>query len=96
MPLSVSYDTVGPVLTPLIETSTAMISSSLRTGSPLPQISPCPLLDRFMLQYHGLDVIHKEAEDDYGLPRTLTLDTLQNEQYLFVKLTFTVLARFFK
>lgn len=47
-----------------------------------------------MLQYHGLDVIHKEAEDDYGLPRTLTLDTLQNEQYLFVKSIFTVLARF--
>ena len=59
-----------------------MISSSLRSGAPLPQITPCPLLDRFCLQYHGLDVIHKEAEEDYGLPRTLTLETLQNEQYL--------------
>lgn len=63
----------------------AMISSSLRTGHPLPQITPCPLLDRFMLRYHGLDVIHKEAEDDYGLPRILTLDTLQNEQYMYVQ-----------
>ncbi|KAF8149165.1 hypothetical protein B0H34DRAFT_735166 [Crassisporium funariophilum] len=60
----------------------SMISSSLRTGSPLPQITPCPLLDRFMLKYHGLDVIHKDAEENYGLPRTLTLDTLKDEQYL--------------
>lgn len=62
----------------------AMISSSLRTGCPLPQITPCPLLDRFLLQYHGLDVIHKEADEDYGLPRSMTLDTLKDEQYLLV------------
>ena len=61
-----------------------MISSSLRTGSPLPQITPCPLLDRFLLQYHGLNVIHKEAGEDYGLPRSMTFDTLKNEQYLYV------------
>ncbi|KAJ3877319.1 hypothetical protein F5051DRAFT_408806 [Lentinula edodes] len=60
----------------------SMISTSLRTGSPLPQITPCPLVDRFMLKYHGLNVIHKEAEEDYGLPRTLTRETLENEQYL--------------
>ncbi|KAF9521875.1 hypothetical protein CPB83DRAFT_840925 [Crepidotus variabilis] len=60
----------------------SMVSNSLRTGSPLPQITPCPLLDRFTLRYHGLNVIHKEAKEDYGLPRTLTLDTLRNEQYL--------------
>ncbi|KAG6818618.1 hypothetical protein H0H93_003419 [Arthromyces matolae] len=60
-----------------------MISTALRSGSALPQISPCPLLDRFMSRYHGLEVIHKESEEDYGLPRTLTLETLQNEQYLF-------------
>jgi len=59
-----------------------MIASSLRTGEPLPQITPTPLIDRFMLRYHGLDVIHKESEEDYGLPRSLTLETLQNEQYL--------------
>jgi len=59
-----------------------MIASSLRTGVPLPQITPAPLIDRFMLRYHGFDVIHKESEEDYGLPRSLTLDTLQNEQYL--------------
>ncbi|KAF8186290.1 hypothetical protein BJ912DRAFT_852397 [Pholiota molesta] len=60
----------------------SMISLSLRTGAPLPQITPCPLIDRFTLKYHGLDVIHKDSEEDYGLPRTLSLDTLRNEQYL--------------
>ena len=63
-------------------TYSGMVSSSLRTGNPLPQITPTPLLDRFMLKYHGLDIIHKESEEDYGLPRALTLDTLQDEQYL--------------
>ena len=62
----------------------AMTTSSLRTGSPLPQITPCPLLDRFLLQYHGFNVIHKESEEDYGLPRSMTFDTLKNEQYLSV------------
>jgi hypothetical protein len=66
----------------------AMIASSLRTGTPLPQITPTPLLDRFMLKYHGLDIIHKESEEDYGLPRSLTLETLQSEQYLCVLLYF--------
>ena len=60
----------------------AMVSNSLRSGQPLPQITPCPLLDRFMVRHHGLNVIHQESEDDFGLPRTLTMDTLQNEQYL--------------
>ena len=61
-----------------------MITTSLRTGLPLPQITPCPLLDRFLLQYHGLNVIHKESEEDYGLPRSMTVDILKNEQYLSV------------
>lgn len=37
-----------------------------------------------MLKYHGLNVVHKEDEDDFGLPRALTIETLQNEQYLYV------------
>jgi hypothetical protein len=60
----------------------AMISTALRTAHPLPQVTPCPLLDRFMLRFHGLEVIHKDFQDDYGLPRQLTLDTLKNEQYM--------------
>ena len=59
-----------------------MISTALRTGQPLPQITPCPLLDRYMESQHGLNVIRQEADDDYGLPRTMTIDTLANEQYL--------------
>ncbi|KAF9813949.1 hypothetical protein IEO21_05385 [Rhodonia placenta] len=60
----------------------SMISTALRTGNPLPQITPCPLLDRFMVHTHGLNVIRQEEDDDYGLPRTMTIDTLENEQYL--------------
>ncbi|KAH9933951.1 uncharacterized protein BXZ73DRAFT_45967 [Epithele typhae] len=60
----------------------SMISTALRTGNPLPQITPCPLLDRYMLHAHGLNVIGHEADDDYGLPRTMTIETLENEQYL--------------
>lgn len=60
-----------------------MVSTALRTGNPLPQITPCPLLDRFMVHTHGLNVIRQEADDDYGLPRTMTIDTLENEQYLY-------------
>lgn len=60
----------------------SLISNALRTGSPLPQITPCPLLDRFMIRHHGLNVVHEESEDNYGLPRTLTVETLENLQYL--------------
>ncbi|CCM03488.1 uncharacterized protein FIBRA_05622 [Fibroporia radiculosa] len=60
----------------------SMISTALRTGNPLPQITPCPLLDRFMVHTHGLNIIRQEEDDDYGLPRTMTIDTLENEQYL--------------
>ncbi|KAG6333420.1 hypothetical protein ID866_5670 [Astraeus odoratus] len=60
----------------------SLVSSSLRNGSPLPQVSPCPLLDRFMERSHGFNVIHQEEEEDLGLPKNLTLDTLESLQYL--------------
>lgn len=59
-----------------------MISTALRTGSPLPQITPCPLLDRFTSYNHGLNIIRGEADEDYGLPRSMTIEALENEQYL--------------
>jgi hypothetical protein len=59
-----------------------MISTALRTGTPLPQVTPCPLLDRFIHYQHGLNVIRNEADDDYGLPRTMSIDMLENEQYM--------------
>ncbi|KAG1817351.1 hypothetical protein EV424DRAFT_1324468 [Suillus variegatus] len=75
----------------------SLVSNALHTGSPLPQITPCPLLDRFMLRHHGLNVVHEESEDDYGLPRTLTVETLENLQYLTfcvgVSTTFGIITR---
>ncbi|KAG2140498.1 uncharacterized protein EDB93DRAFT_1241857 [Suillus bovinus] len=75
----------------------SLISNALHTGSPLPQITPCPLLDRFMLRHHGLNVVHEESEDDYGLPRTLTVETLENLQYMTfcvgVSTTFGIITR---
>ncbi|TFY76526.1 hypothetical protein EWM64_g7486 [Hericium alpestre] len=46
------------------------------------QITPCPLFDRFTVHHHGLNVVRQEADDDYGLPRTMTVDTLEDEQYM--------------
>jgi hypothetical protein len=64
--------------------SVGMISTALRTGVPLPQITPCPLLDRFILYHHGLNVMRYEDDDDYGLPRTMSMDVLEDEQYMSV------------
>ncbi|KAF8896796.1 hypothetical protein CPB84DRAFT_1682022 [Gymnopilus junonius] len=75
----------------------SMITFALRTGTPLPQITPCPLVDRFTLKFHGLNVIHKESEEDYGLPRTLSIDTLKDEQYLMfcvgIAMAFSFISR---
>ncbi|KAH9974520.1 hypothetical protein BJV74DRAFT_782419 [Russula compacta] len=76
----------------------SMISTALRTGTPLPQITPCPLLDRFMLYHHGLNVMRNEDDDDYGLPRTMSMDVLENEQYMCycvgVSTSFGIVTRF--
>lgn len=61
-----------------------MISTALRTGSPLPQITPTPLLDRFWQENHGLNVLQQEAADGHGLPKTVTFETLQDEQYWYL------------
>lgn len=63
-------------------TGSAMMTFALRNGTPLPQITPCPLIDRFSFKYRGLNALHKDSEADYGLPRTLSMDTLKDEQYL--------------
>jgi hypothetical protein len=63
-----------------------LVSSSLRTGNPLPQVTPCPLLNRFMDRHHGLNIVHEECEDDFGLPKVLTEETLESLQYLYVTL----------
>ncbi|KAI0292339.1 hypothetical protein B0F90DRAFT_1811958 [Multifurca ochricompacta] len=76
----------------------SMISTALRTGTPLPQVTPCPLLDRFIFYHHGLNIIRNEADDDYGLPRTMSIDVLENEQYMCfcvgVSTSFGIVTRF--
>jgi Aromatic acid exporter family member 2 len=69
-----------------------MISTALRTGTPLPQVTPCPLLDRFILHHHGLNVMRSEEDDDYGLPRTMSIDILQNGQYMSAQINLTKLV----
>ncbi|KAF8123857.1 hypothetical protein EV363DRAFT_1587054 [Boletus edulis] len=60
----------------------SLISSSLRNGNPLPQVTPCPLVSRFVERSHGLNVVHEESEEDFGLPRLLTEETLESLQYM--------------
>lgn len=81
--LAVISTCCGDLSTHPLTSISAMISNSLRSGQPLPQITPCPLLDRYMLRHHGLQVMLQDAdEEDYGIPRTLTIETLKSEQYL--------------
>ncbi|KAG1864475.1 hypothetical protein C8R48DRAFT_672551 [Suillus tomentosus] len=37
---------------------------------------------KFMPRRRGLNVVHRKSEDDYGLLRMLTVETLENLQYL--------------
>jgi uncharacterized membrane protein YgaE (UPF0421/DUF939 family) len=75
----------------------SLISVSLRTGNPLPQVTPCPLLDRFMERRHGLYIVHEESEEDFGLPKVLTEETLESLQYMIfcvgVSTAFSIVTR---
>lgn len=59
-----------------------MCSASLRNGTPLPQITPAPLIDRFLLNQAGLNIVPAESDLDYGLPKLITPEVLADEQYL--------------
>lgn len=65
-----------------------MISTALRTGAPLPQVTPCPLTDRFLSAMPGFHIQHRDDEEDFGLPRKVTAETLEDEQYLYGCLSF--------
>lgn len=73
-----------------------MTSTALKTGSPLPFLSPAPLIDRFQkrARHYGFRVVLNEEE---GLPNELTLDTLGQIDYLHfavgTTLTFSILYR---
>lgn len=61
----------------------SMTSTALRTAAPLPQITPSPLVDRFLIHHHGFDITLRDSEDDdLGLPRNVTMETLSDEQYM--------------
>ena len=40
---------------------------------------------------YGLNIVHEESEDDFGLPKVLTEETLESLQYLYVSLPLRVL-----
>lgn len=68
----------------------SMCSTALRTGEPLPQVTPCPLVDRFMNVPHGL-YPYLASENSVGevmedllstLPAKITLSTLEDAEYM--------------
>ena len=65
------------------KTFLGLISTALRSGTPIPQITPCPLLNRFMRYNHGFNVVQEEEDDEFGLPKTPTVELLEDEQYMY-------------
>lgn len=61
-----------------------LISTALRSGTPIPQITPCPLLNRFLRYNHGLNVVLEEEDEEFELPKTTTVDVLKDDQYMYV------------
>lgn len=59
-----------------------MCATALATGQPLPQVTPV-LLDRFLrdMGQSGFALQSGDDADDLGLPKLVTLETLQSEQY---------------
>lgn len=45
-----------------------------------------------MLHKHGLNVVGPDQDDPYGLPRTVTIETMENEQYLYASYTLISLS----
>ncbi|KAN0093344.1 Protein of unknown function (DUF2421) domain containing protein [Tylopilus felleus] len=74
-----------------------LILFSLRNGNPLPQVTPCLLLNRFMERHHGLYIVHEESEEDFGLPKVLMEGMLESLQYVIfcvgVSTAFSIVTR---
>ncbi|SPO32802.1 uncharacterized protein UTRI_05688_B [Ustilago trichophora] len=68
----------------------SMCSTALKTGQPLPQITPCPLVDRFMDTPHGFNAyLPTEGSASSGvdeilatLPAKITMATLEDAEYM--------------
>lgn len=48
-----------------------------------------------MARPHGLNVVHEESEEDFGLPKVLTEETLESLQYLYVTFFRVLVLSFF-
>ena len=54
-----------------------MTANAIKTGGALPQLVPCPLLDRFASRMNAIQGTHKEG----SLPQHLTQETLEDPGY---------------
>nr|XP_031859088.1 uncharacterized protein CI109_005438 [Kwoniella shandongensis]KAA5526160.1 hypothetical protein CI109_005438 [Kwoniella shandongensis] len=76
----------------------SMCSTALRAGTPLPQITPSPLVARFRMgKTKGLDLPHDPTDQTGELPSLVTVDVLESENYmryaLGITTTFSLVAR---
>ncbi|OXG24105.1 hypothetical protein C361_02654 [Cryptococcus neoformans Tu259-1] len=76
----------------------SMCSTTLRAGTPLPQITPSPLVARFgMGKTKGLDLPHESSDHSGELPSLVTVDVLESENYmryaLGITTTFSLISR---
>ncbi|KAI0318442.1 hypothetical protein OF83DRAFT_1242217 [Amylostereum chailletii] len=60
----------------------SLIATALRTGSPLPQITPCPLFDRSSIPDDQIDLPSSQVYDP-GNFRPTSPEMLENEQYMY-------------
>ena len=40
-------------------------------------------MNRFLRYNHGLDIAQEEEDDEFGLPKTATVEMLEDEQYMY-------------
>ncbi|KAL1410159.1 hypothetical protein Q8F55_004164 [Vanrija albida] len=61
----------------------SMTLSALRAGTPLPQITPGPLIVKYHMSKHkGFSVPHDPGQHHDDIPNHVTTDVLQGEQYM--------------
>ena len=78
----ISKRTVPEVLSPCLTCGSpppGLISPALRNGTPIPRITPYPLLDRFLRYSHGFNVVREDEDGKDGLPKTTTPDLLEDK-----------------
>ncbi|KIR40091.1 hypothetical protein I307_04809 [Cryptococcus deuterogattii 99/473] len=76
----------------------SMCSTALRAGTPLPQITPSPLVARFRMgKTKGLDLPQDPTDQSGELPSLVTVDVLESDNYmryaLGITTTFSLISR---